>query len=83
MLKREDVQEYTAKKQELQMVVELLFEEAMKEIDPAELFTDPAGYLKEFFIEEAAAIVKEIAPDAYAAGRKLAQKAADKEVPCD
>lgn len=75
MLEREDVLDYTKRKQELQVVAESLFDEMMADFDLAAFLADPRGYTRSFLATAAADSIRAVAPEAYQAGKALALKA--------
>lgn len=75
MLERQDIEQFTADKQELQLVVEVLFEDMMADFKLAAFLADPRGYTRAFMETAAARALKAVAPDAQKLGAGLASKA--------
>lgn len=74
MLERSDIEAYTAKKQELQVIVETLFSEMMGELNITEFLKNPRAYTRAFMATGAADVIKAVASDAYKVGQSLASK---------
>jgi hypothetical protein len=75
MLEAADIVAYTAKKQELQLVAETLFDELMATFDLAAFLANPRGYTRAMLLSGAYKATQAIVGDAYAAGKELAGKA--------
>jgi hypothetical protein len=76
MIERQDVIDYTASKQELQVIVETLFDEMMTEFNLTAFLADPRGYTRAFLALAAVNAIRAVAPEAYRLGQDLASKAA-------
>ena len=75
MLERQDVIDYTAKKQELQLVVETLFADMLEGLDLAAFLANPREYTRAFLAIGAMVAIRAVVADANAAGEALAAKA--------
>ena len=76
MLEREDVERFTANKQELQLVAEVLFEDMMaSDFNLAAFLVDPRGYTRAFMAGAAGRALQAVLPEAFTLGDKLAEKA--------
>jgi hypothetical protein len=75
VLERQDVIDYTAKKQELQLVVETLFADMLEGLDLAAFLANPQEYTRAFLAIGAMDAIRAVVADANAAGEALAAKA--------
>lgn len=75
MIEREDVQEYTAKKQELQIIMEQLFAEMMEDFDLAAFLADPNGYTRAALSDAGRMILEMVRGEAESIGEEFAIKA--------
>lgn len=75
MLERQDVIDYTAKKQELQLILEQLFGEIMTSFNLEGFLADPRGYTRAFLVTGTVRAVESVVGDAMKAGQALAEKA--------
>jgi hypothetical protein len=76
MLERNDIEEFTEKKQEIQLLLEILFGEMMQSFDLDKFLKDPRGYTKTFLLDAASKSLEAASSDAMKLGEQLAKKAA-------
>ena len=76
MLERTDIQKFTADKQELQIVTEMLFEEMMQDFNLTAFLADPRAYTRAFLANSAGQALRAVLGDAQKLGEALADKAA-------
>jgi hypothetical protein len=74
MLERANVEQYTASKQELQIVVETLFDEMMARFDLSAFLAAPRDYTRAVLAVGARDAIEAVAGDAYRIGQSLAVK---------
>ena len=75
MLERQDIERFTAHKQELQVASEILFTEMMADFDLTAFLADPRGYTRAFMAKSAGDALRAVLPDAYRLGDQLGRKA--------
>jgi len=75
MLERLDIEQYTASKQELQIVVETLFAELMERFDLVAFLAAPREYTRAVLAVGARDAIEAVVGDAYRTGQALALKA--------
>ncbi len=76
MLEAQDIVDYTTGKQDLQVIVEKLFDEMMAQFNLTAFLADPRGYTRAFLATGAVDAIRVVAADAYKLGEGLASKAA-------
>lgn len=76
MLEAQDIIDYTTGKQDLQVIVETLFDEMMGQFNLTAFLADPRGYARAFLATGAVNAIRAVAADAYKLGEDLASKAA-------
>jgi hypothetical protein len=72
VVNRNDIVEYTRKKQELQMILEERLMQRITKIDVAELVRNPRDVIKQLYLEEGSALFGEVYKEAIEIGKELA-----------
>lgn len=75
MLTRADVVQFTEDKYKLIAIIEVLFEDMLKDLDLKAVLKDPA-YLSNYFVAHSMMILETFGPEAFDMGLKHAQKIA-------